>query len=733
LGVGPFKGLNNIKLLRFSTHTKGAYILLRNLDIQEEYITGEADLIDQFYKPCLKSAVKYDRSVGFFRSSVYILVGPEIIKFAQKGGKIRLICSPSLTEHDLDAISEGYEERKDLEDALSRDIDYILANAEIAKNTEALATLIKCGILEVKIAFLPEAKGEYHAKLGIFWDSENDAVSFKGSVNESWTGWHERGNHETLDVFCSWKLGRDHRQVERNATYFERLWTDKIPKLKVVPFPRVCREKLEAAAKNDIDEINSQELVDFFKLGQKTAKDVEQGIAVKEKRSPLPHQLEAIEAWRAQYCRGIFEHATGSGKTFTALTALKEHLGVDGIALVLVPDRLLHKQWAEEIKEEIKDVTLLKAGNGFNSWRQNKRLNKFTRPVAGAGKRVVLATMPTARIEDFRNGIFGGEHLMVVADEVHEIGSKENSLALEIKSGKRLGLSATPKRYSDPIGTQRILDYFGPIVQPPFTLIDAIEQGRLVKYEYHPEPIRLTAEESDDWEVATKEISQEYARSKRDDNGKPIASIRLQNMLIQRSRIAKKASAKVPYAIKVIKENYTEGESWLVYCEDQYQLNEVMDGLTKEGYSPCEYHTSMKGDPAASLDWFKKFGGIMVSIRCLDQGVDIPKISHAIILASSQNPRQFIQRRGRVLRTCKGKYLAVIYDAVVVPINLELEPGQLSLLKSELQRSIQFSQTAVNKSGANKLISIAIELGVDPEEVGLIETDGVEDLGVDDE
>ena len=119
----------------------------------------------------------------------------------------------------------------------------------------------------------------------------------------------------------------------------------------------------------------------------------------------------------------------------------------------------------------------------------------------------------------------------------------------------------------------------------------------------------------------------------------------------------------------------------------------------------------------------------MVSIRCLDQGVDIPKISHAIILASSQNPRQFIQRRGRVLRVCPGKYLAVIYDAVVVPVNLDLEPGQMSLLKSELQRSIQFSKTAINRSGSNRLISIAIDLGVDPEEVGLLETDGLEDLG----
>lgn len=323
---------------------------------------------------------------------------------------------------------------------------------------------------------------------------------------------------------------------------------------------------------------------------------------------------------------------------------------------------------------------------------------------------------------------------MVVADEVHEIGSPENSKILSLESGPKLGLSATPIRFGDPTGTQKIFDYFGEIVDPPFTLTDAIEQGRLVEYEYHPTPLRFTAEEAEEWKNATLEISTEFARSKRDDNGKPVVSKRLQNLLIQRSRIAKRASAKVPFAARIVDEGYVDGQSWLIYCEDQYQLNEVMNALRARGYSPCEYHTNMQGDAAASLDWFKRFGGIMVSIRCLDQGIDIPKISHAIILASSQNPRQFIQRRGRVLRVCTGKYKAVIYDAVVVPVSLEDEPSQLSLLKSEFQRSIQFSETAMNRSGANKLVSIAIELGIDPEEAGLIDTIGYEEPGeVDDD
>jgi len=711
---------------------------LDDLDIKEEYFTGEADLVDSFYKPCLSVASNYDRSVGYFRSSVFILIGPNVIDFVKKGGKIRLICSPCLTEDDILAISHGYKQKVEgAEEALLKDIDQVLEYKEIAKNTEALATLIALGSLEVKIVFLPEAKGEYHAKLGIFSDEFNNTVSFKGSVNESWTGWHERGNHETLDVFCSWRDGRDERQVKRNKEYFERLWLGEIPGLEVVDFPKTAIDKLKIVAKGSLDDIEPTELVDYFSVSSKTSiKDNtdEEEQSVNRGRTPLPHQLKAIEEWEKQGKRGIFEHATGSGKTFTALTALKDHLQPDGVALVLVPDKLLHRQWAQEIKEEIEDVKLLKAGDGNNKWKKDDRLRYFTSPLAGLGKRIVLVTMQTARTEVFLSSLEQGEHLMVVADEVHEIGSKENSKALSIESGPRLGLSATPKRYGDPKGTSKILSYFGPIVQPPYTLVDAINDTppRLVPYEYYPRAIRLTAEESEKWAEETDKISKEYARSKRDNDGNAVISSYLQNLIIQRSRIAKKAKAKTPLAVNILKENYNSGESWLVYCEDQFQLREVMDALKNEGYDPLEYHTNMESNAEASLDYFKNFGGILCSIKCLDQGVDIPKISHAVILASSQNPRQFIQRRGRVLRICPGKYKAVIFDAIVVPVSLELEPEQFSLLKSELQRSIQFASTALNSSAANELINLAIELGIDPEEVGLLDSDGIEELNEND-
>jgi superfamily II DNA or RNA helicase len=196
-------------------------------------------------------------------------------------------------------------------------------------------------------------------------------------------------------------------------------------------------------------------------------------------------------------------------------------------------------------------------------------------------------------------------------------------------------------------------------------------------------------------------------------------------LLIRRARIAKKASKKIDLARQVISRNYQDGEHWLVYCEDSDQLDRVREALKADGFSPIEYHSGMRGDRHATLDWFKMFGGLLISIRCLDEGVDIPAVSHALILASSQNPRQFIQRRGRVLRKSDGKHFAVIHDAIVLPVSLDLEPEQTSLLKSEMLRSIEFANNAVNKMAAAELRSIATELGFDP--------DTVTDVGVEEE
>lgn len=329
------------------------------------------------------------------------------------------------------------------------------------------------------------------------------------------------------------------------------------------------------------------------------------------------------------------------------------------------------------------------------------------------GPRVTLAMMPTAALQEFRSAVDDGDHLLVVADEVHQMGSTRNSEFFSINAGARLGLSATPERFGDPSGTARLFGYFGEVVPPPITLMDAVTAGRLVPYEYHPHPLNLSATEADDWRRQTKQIQQEMVRQKKGQDGKSILSERAKMLLIKRARIAKKAAGKTRLVVDVMRKHFEEGQSWLVYCEDVCQLTDVVIALREAGYSPVEYHSSMVGDRDETMAWFRSYGGILVSIKCLDEGVDIPTVSHALILASSQNPRQFIQRRGRVLRFAPGKHLAVIHDAIVVPVDTEKEPEQVSLLKAELVRSLEFAEHAINRGAGAELRAIAATMGID--------------------
>lgn len=618
-----------------------------------------------------------------------------------------MICSPDLDRGDIEYIASGYAQRlASVEDTLIAQFDALLADRRTAFAARTLATLIATDALEIKIAERRDRKGIYHEKIGVFSDTLGNIVSFKGSTNETWSGWHEKGNFESIEVFCNWREGLEAKRVQKHALHFDTLWNERDPDIEVSPVPATVKEYIKRYAAAKLDEL---------------ADEPKQ--RVETRRSPLSHQSAAIEAWKAQNRRGVFEHATGSGKTFTAIIALREHLSRGDPAIVLVPSRLLLEQWAKELADEIPDAIMLLAGAGHDRWKGSSRLRSMTTADRSLGPRLIVAMMPTASTDEFRLGVSQGAHLLIIADEVHQIGANQNSKFLQVESGARLGLSATPQRYGDPEGTSKIFDYFGAVVPPPITLADAVAAGRLVPYEYHPHPIHLSATEAEEWLKETKAIQLEIARSKTDDGGRKVLSERARMMLIKRARIAKKASAKVRLAADVLKTEFEAGQSWLIYCEDGGQLTDVLIALREQGMNPIEYHSNMFGDRDATMDWFRSFGGILVSIRCLDEGVDIPAVSHALILASSQNPRQFIQRRGRVLRQSPGKALAVIHDAIVTPVDAEDEKDQLGLLRAELVRSIEFAKHALNQMAAAELRDIAINMGIDPDEFDAREGD----------
>jgi superfamily II DNA or RNA helicase len=609
-----------------------------------------------------------------------------------------------LNEEDVRAIREGYESREILaQRAFDDEIEALLRNTNGEHTTQVLATLIASGSMDVRIGIPSEGSGIFHEKIGIFVDSDEDAVSFKGSSNETRSAWHLLGNHESFEVFRSWVDLNELGRVKKHREYFEKLWLGQVPNVELLEMSSLTFERLRSVARPDLASLRQD---------------------TKPQITLFPHQIDALNAWENQNYRGILEHATGSGKTITALAGMQKHLEKGLPVLVIVPSNLLQEQWQKEIRRVMPKSDVLVVGGSNLIWKRPHRVEAFSSNKKG-GQRIIVATVQTACKPQFLSRVTAGDHLFIVADEVHRYGSREFSNVLTLETGKRLGLSATPRRYGDPVGTDLILGYFGGIIPPPFTLTDAIKAGRLVPYEYHPHVVRLTANEEEAWERLTATIRREYAQLDDETRKKGIITDRLKLLLIRRARIAKKAEAKIPLALGLLQEEFTHGAHWLVYCEDSDQLQEISSGLKIRNLPSDEYFSGMSGASAETLEWFDQHGGILVSIKCLDEGVDIPKVSHALILASSKNPREYIQRRGRVLRVAPEKpekHVATIHDALVVPTESYGDESYLSLVKGEIGRAIEFAGGALNRSARTGLLALANDLGIDiehPPEIGI--------------
>lgn len=691
-------------------------VALTELHLKQAYHKPEDDIARSFYLPCLAAASRYDRAVGYFSSAVYALAWPSLREFVDNGGKIRMICSPVLSTDDANAMSEGYAAREASEgELLKEEFRRLLTTPGTLKPARVLASLVAIGVVDFRIAWVGDVAGGqptrlFHDKVGIFRDSAGNAVAFKGSMNETWPGLALDGNLESVDVFLSWAADREKQRVSDEEDYFTRLWENRFPGVVTVALPNVAREALVAAS----DPEHWRELVGEICVEIEASASWSPE-ARPNGRVPRPHQVAALDAWIERGRRGILEHATGSGKTFTALCAIKDSFSRNEVALVLVPSDLLLRQWASELREtfDAEGLRLLVCGGGHSDWREEGRLQSWTRNGAGA-PRAVLATLQTASSAEFLQACRGGSHLFVVADEVHRLGAAQARRVLELESGPRLGLSATPVRAGDPTGTAAILAYFSGVVPPPFSLFDAIKAGTLTPYAYHVRQVSLDADEQERWNKLAREIRKLFAQSQNSSTSQPEVEARLKQLLIRRARIVKSAKSKVAAATAVVSSAYQQGQRWIVYCDDQVQLADVRNALRAAGCADVlEYHTAMSGDPRRTLDLFESRGGVIVSIRCLDEGVDIPAVSHALILASSKNPREYVQRRGRVLRKSPGKSLAHIYDALVTPLFDPDEPPALAILEGELSRAIEFGSHALNPGCISDLQRLAIEHGLD--------------------
>ena len=285
-------------------------------------------------------------------------------------------------------------------------------------------------------------------------------------------------------------------------------------------------------------------------------------------------------------------------------------------------------------------------------------------------------------------------------------------------------MSATPRRFGDPAGTAAILNYFGGIRKPVYAIEDAIRDGHLCHYFYYPEIVKLTETEQNEWDQISSEISRLYAMNSSSDDNR--FAERIKSKLLKRAKIVKNAQNKIQLAKTILTKNYKDGQRWIVYCDNQNQMRSVLTALRSSNIERVyEYHSGLNDDVRReTLSYFYGLGGIIVSIKCLDEGIDIPQTSHALILASSQNPREFIQRRGRILRKSEGKYFAYLYDAIVVPNNLRETDRHSRIVETELVRAINFGINSDDSKCITDLKLVAIDNEIDFKE---LYNNGIED------
>lgn len=673
---------------------------LADLSLQTRYRSGADNLVDDFYLPCLKRSTEYDRAVGYFTSGALALAAPALVPFLINGGRMRLVVSPHLTEADVEAMLSGYHRREEIiAEALRREL-VSAALPDPARDTlSCLSWLIAHERLEVRVAVLSNAAapGIYHEKIGVFRDSAGTRVAFQGSANESVGGLVN--NFESILAFSTAKPSEASiaEQLDRD---FMALWNRELATLDLIDFPDAAQQTLLDTYTPD----RAERLTRRARGGPQQP-STPSGLEIRG------YQRDAMAAWfRARGC-GVFEMATGTGKTITALStavrlADEQAKSKSGLAMVvLCPYQHLVKQWMAEASQFGFDP--IGCFRGRSHWESEVRSQLLELRANARPTLLAIATNATFGTQAFQDVLCElPETSLLIADEMHNLGAPALRRALPRRIKFRLGLSATPERHHDTEGTAALARYFGESVFE-LGLGEAIEMGALTRYRYRPVVIEFDSEELDEYLTLSERIGVRMAMAGDDPDGDEV----LMALLIRRARLIASARGKIPRLVELLSDIRGSTHN-LVYCgdgrvdaeegDDERQVEAVVRAMGQDlGMAVNRYTADVDVDRRDVLRERFAAGELnaLVAIRCLDEGVDIPETRRAFILASSTNPRQFIQRRGRVLRRAEGKSEAEIYDFIVVPPASDddhVDPAERKLMARELERVMEFAGLAIN-------------------------------------
>lgn len=724
--------------------------MLYEVDWAEDgtYRPGEFNSPEKFFNDCLENSKEFDLQLGYFSSATISVLADGFASFISNGGKMRLVINHIVSEEDKDAISKG------VHGGIINCFD--LTNFESLRQTfdeyqqqffECLAFLIYNKRIDIRIIKPRNKKGISHTKSGQFRDGDS-ITSFTGSANFTISGLFNNLEEIKIDRSDSIDMMVQKRIISQRDE-FDTIMNGKKKNVEYLSPENLVSAIMTNYRDKDIEELLYVEaMLRKIKL-ERAIRERQQGNNVvcevhditpsfPYPQGPREYQKTAFENWKNNKQRGLFAMATGTGKTITSLNCLFEIYQRKGYykAIILVPTITLVNQWELECRKfRFSNITKVYSKN--LTWRDeverilfNEKYRTDKEPEISYIIISTYASYAREKVFNILNG-FDKKRLLLIADECHNMGS--GSLVKRLKDIpylRRIGLSATPERQFDDEGNEKLRKFFGSEENYTYeySMEEAINKGVLCKYMYYPHLVQLTQEEMN----AYVELSDRIAKYFNFDKGRfDDIDEKLKMLLLARKRIVHKAERKLDAFRDIIEKRYQRQGNLkytLVYVpegnmpdyiggnDDFDRSEDISDDNDAEHLINLYTHVVTEVDDHVTVRKFvsgqkdreeilSDFADgrlqVLTSMKCLDEGVDVPRSELAIFCSSTGNPRQFIQRRGRVLRIHPDKKMAELHDLVVVP---ELNPNsksfrmEQSLLRGELMRVNNFALLSENPS-----------------------------------
>ena len=688
----------------------------KELHIKSCYESGIDDIIEDYYVPVLGASVQYDRIAGFFSSTSLAVAARGIADFIVNGGKMRLITSPRLNGEDIEIVKKIVENDPSLNPS---DFGLNLDNLEneFEKNhVKALGWMLASDLLEMKLAVVfnedgsicdnetISEKGLFHQKVGILKDNEGNEMSFSGSINETASAWVN--NDEEFKVFKEWTDACEY--FERDRKRFDEIWNGERKNVKVYNLPSAIKSNIIRYS-SDFD----RESISLKKYRAIRLK----GFDFKSDKKLFFYQADALNKWKANDYKLLFEMATGTGKTRTAIAGIKylNETRKRLVTIITTPQNTLSKQWKDEVDAQKLsfDESVIVDGS-VQKWDE-LLVKLLLKNGAGMADHICLyTTHNTASSDKFTQAVLHNLHTgtdtLFVGDETHWLGARKFQQALLPCYKYRIGLSATPSRWFDDAGTAKLVEYYGS-ANFEFTIKDALTEynpmtGKhfLVNYHYLISKVSLNEDETEEYKNVSGRIRKLWNVKDND----PDAALTIERLMEKRSNIIRNASAKYNQ-LEVILDGLQERgriEDLIIFVSPQ-QITDVLNILAARGIifhkltekegTKAEKRFGNKSEREHIISKFKsKDYQVIVAIKCMDEGIDIPTADVGILMASSTNPREYVQRIGRIIRQSPNKLSATLYDICVDTIHSVNDEDTAFERKIRAKEQIRLKEIAGN-------------------------------------